>query len=456
MSVEKNLVGSAQYLEEDEIIQGWFFDTTNINEALSAKVYINNQLVSKVKMDMMREDIAKQGTHPTGKVGFRLQYKISENDKIILKFKNYDYEYQIENNINSNIKKRKLCIMHIGMHKTGSSSIQHNLYQKKFSNFSYFDLGTENHSIPIYSYLADNPYNYHIHKRLGRTKSDVDNYNKQFIEKFENHMKNNKEFETFILSGEDICVLSPQSLRKLKKFLLKYFHKIKIVGYVREPISYMTSEFQERVKIGLHTFNINHLYSSYKNKFEKFDHIFGKENVELFLFDPKQLHNNDVTSDFLFNMQLIESCETDFKRTNESLSLEATSIMYLFNKCKYEYKILELRSKKYQNFQQYILPFMQKIGKSKLKFSNDLLLNIIQHRTDDIGWIESRLGTKFHSSLSSDFTIESEKDLLETGLKNLESLDENNYQRINEIINLDLLIHKLDIKYKTKVEDIDE
>ena len=53
----------------------------------------------------------------------------------------------------------KRCIIHIGMHKTGSTSIQRSLQGYRDDRFQYARLGkTANHSLAMYSLFAADPW----------------------------------------------------------------------------------------------------------------------------------------------------------------------------------------------------------------------------------------------------------------------------------------------------------
>ena len=70
----------------------------------------------------------------------------------------------------------KTLFLHIGMHKTGTSAIQHALFDQrkalKKHAINYVALA-RNHSIPLYSLFADHSEGYPIHLIAGRTPAEV-------------------------------------------------------------------------------------------------------------------------------------------------------------------------------------------------------------------------------------------------------------------------------------------
>ncbi len=91
-----------------------------------------------------------------------------------------------------------------------------------------------------------------------------------------------------IISGEGIRRLTELELINLREFFLKYFDRVRIVAYVRKPKSYLESSFQQSVQGGMNYFNLNKIYPNYRDLFEKFDNVFGKENVTIWKFDPNR------------------------------------------------------------------------------------------------------------------------------------------------------------------------
>ena len=432
-----NIIGSARIINYSRL-QGWFLDKNDLDKPLTFELYINNLKVKEIISDNFREDLLEKKIHPTGKIGFSFDVAIDKLDDIRLKFLNLNYEYIVQKGIDTNltIRKRKLCVVHIGIHKTGTSSIQHHLANKKYETFSYFDLGSENHSIPIYSFFSKEPEKYHIHWRAGRTKEEVVKYNNKVEKLFKKHLIDNEKEETFVISGEDISVLPYESVKSFKLFLLEYFENIKIFAYVRSPGSFISSDFQEHVKAGLGSFNIEIHYPNYRRRIEKFDILFGKNNVHLLHFDPKIMFNNDVTCDFLKQLNINSSEKIDM--TNESLSLEATALIYTFNKfsaVKYEAVIRERMRIK-------IIEILKKIGNQKFILSNRIIQNVLNENIDDLQWIEDRMQIDFsNENLNNLNGVESEKSLENIAKIAYENLNIAQKNSLNYIIEFDEFIN---------------
>jgi hypothetical protein len=315
------------------------------------------------------------------------------------------------------------------MHKTGSSSIQHYLNTRQHESFSYFDLHRENHSIPIYSLFSEKPETYHIHRREGRTKEEVLNYNEKVRKLFMDHLTKNNKHETFVISGEDISVLPKPSVEKLRDFFSCYFKQIKIIAYVRSPGSFISSGFQEHIKAGLSTFSVHQNQPSYRRRFENFDLLFGRENVELIYYDPEHMPNNDIVSDFLIRLGLVESIDT-YTRVNESLSLEATSLLFVFNQ--YASKKLDILEK--EKIRSELIQFLHHTGEHKFMLKQNILKDTIERNRSDIEWIEKRMGREImEKSFDHPYGMGSEKEMYDTAREALGNLDASKRKSLYEI-----------------------
>ncbi|KJV05314.1 hypothetical protein [Methylocucumis oryzae] len=147
----------------------------------------------------------------------------------------------------------------------------------------------------------------------------------------------------------------------------------------------------------------------YKKSFEKFDHIFGKENVYFWKFDPNSFPDRCVVKDFCQRLH-IDIEEDNIIRTNESLSLEATSLLYTY--LRYG-KALILNSVGEKRFPLLVKQISQLSGR-KLRFSSELITPILEKNRVEIEWIEQRMGASLAEDIYKDdaIAIHSEKELI--------------------------------------------
>ncbi|WP_136483225.1 hypothetical protein [Vibrio sp. H11] len=193
----------------------------------------------------------------------------------------------------------KKCILHVGLHKTATSSIQETLaknidiLQSNGIDFPIFDMNginVINHSIPIYSLFHEEPNEYHINKRFS---IDVEFQNNIYLKKLNECLDGDNDL---ILSGEDISILSKDALVKLKKILENKGFELSVYCVIRSPYSLLCSLVQQNIKGGVASLN-NLSVVSISNIISKLDDVF--ENVKYFSFEKLCSSNAGLIPQFL-------------------------------------------------------------------------------------------------------------------------------------------------------------
>lgn len=154
-------------------------------------------------------------------------------------------------------------------------------------------------------------------------------------EYWKNEMKNYPG-GTFIISGENLSRLNTSATRELKKFVNNYFMDIKIIIYVRDPLSYINSVVQQKIKSGKQTIesiNINQV-ELYRGCIEIYMNIFGKEALIVRPFIREAFVNNNLIEDFISSIGLNSNIASKLKVTSKNNSLGEYSVQTLsrFNK----------------------------------------------------------------------------------------------------------------------------
>jgi len=285
------------------------------------------------------------------------------------------------------------CIVHMGMHKTGTTSIQESLNNFEDDKFVYAKLGNHgNHSLPVYSAFADNPNSHHLHRASQRDDDAVRAYVAQVWIDFDRSFAKARG-RTLLVSGEDIGVLPDRILVKLRDYLRSRAGDVKIVGYVRSPAGFMQSHFQQRVKSAtVRSFDPEAMYRNYRDSFEKFDAVFGRENVTLWKFNPAAFPESCVVQDFCARLG-IRFPKRRIVRLNESLSRQATAALYTYAKFGEHYGARNITGGAGMRLGQLIG------GTDKFRFSPDVLRPAIDKYREDIEWMEARVGEPLQEEL---------------------------------------------------------
>ena len=337
--------------------------------------------------------------------------------------------------------KKKECVVHIGMHKTGSSSIQESLYQHLKSKIHhYFNLNNPNHSERIVSLFSKEKTHY-AHRRRGFSKDDINSFNIRTRDMFLHNINTHNQ-PIMIISAEEIPFLLKSDLENLRDFLYQYFEKVTIVGYVRTMQSFIQSIYQQSVKSGNNNFDLDKRNPKYRKKFEKFDLVFGCENVKLWKFDPKSFPEGNVVLDFCNRLGIMITPEQTL-RVNETLSREALSLLYIYRKYGPGYGIGANVMWENSN----IVNALKGIGNTKIKFSPSLIQPIIEKNRDDILWMEDRLGETITENMESSINdIESEEDLL--------TVSEESFQKLCDMVGDKYIVNNTNINRAEKVADL--
>jgi hypothetical protein len=235
----------------------------------------------------------------------------------------------------------KTAYVHIGMHKTGTTSIQQTLARHRaMLRESYgvvYPAVSSNHSIPLFSLFCDAPAEYSGNIIAGATsKEDIATRNQDFADRLKADL--DAGGETLVLSGEDLGLLTRPGVHRLKKWLSGHAESIRILAYVREPVAWATSHAQQQVRQGkvLETLLQGALVPRFRRRLTPWMVAFGKENVSVSDFDVARAGPAGLVGHFTDQLGLPESVHETLvqKRSNESLSAEAVTLMSALNALK--------------------------------------------------------------------------------------------------------------------------
>ncbi len=310
------------------------------------------------------------------------------------------------------------CIIHVGMHKTGTTSIQQSLKGFEDEDFVYFvDKSWQgNHSRAIFRLLESRGAGIPNPRKKSQVFRDVNKSVRRNLTRAVESL----EGRNLIISGEGLIVLNKEELERLRCLFESFGVEVKIVAYVRPPAAFMTSVYLQRLKSGTRfELNPDGDYGNYQSRFRKFDEVFGQENVLLWKFDPKDFYQNCVVRDFCRRLD-IEIPTARIVRVNESFSLEAAGLLYQYRK----FSAAEESGLNEVDGYRLLVQLLTQIGGSKFRFSPDILIPILEKNTNDIKWMESRLGVTLHENIGKSLPadIRTEADMLATSAKTIDDL----------------------------------
>ena len=303
------------------------------------------------------------------------------------------------------------CILHVGMHKTGSTSIQNSLAELDDEKFYYARiLSSPNHSVGMFGAFAERPDRGHVRKMVLRRKRTVEEIVGEAKRGIKASITEAGE-RTLVISGEGMLRLGEKDLQRLRMFFERHgYNEFEILAYIRPPGGYMSSAIQQRIRAGgFKDFRIEKSLPDYREKFEKFDQVFGAENVKLSKFDRALLKNGDVVEDFCERSGIpVDSIE--IIRKNEAVSRLTVLLVYQYHRhCDVE-QLPPLKAG--QSLR--LAELLQKLDPAKFKLTPDVLAPMIEKIKPDIEWMEKRLGQSLDEELggNDELGIGSQADLM--------------------------------------------
>ncbi|WP_240415738.1 hypothetical protein [Paenibacillus periandrae] len=300
-------------------------------------------------------------------------------------------------------------IIHAGMHKTGTTSIQETLFANaerlKEREFLYPACWPSNHSIPIFGAFTSNQ-KYFENIVEGRSKSDIRKANKHFLELFEQEAAESEQSK-IIISGENISLLSRSELTNVRTFLKKSIGdkaSIKVLISVRHPVPWLVSATQQRLKAGQKLQQIldEKMNEIIQNLFQirigNLVQVFGTDAVKVYRFEDSVKHECGPVGYFLEKLgyEKDEIITFNIVKANESISLIAAELLAFINeKC----PIIFNNRRNEQRTREDINPLLAIRG-PKFDISHAYKKGFLELAQDDLKWLKENFGIDFSYQLS--------------------------------------------------------
>lgn len=306
---------------------------------------------------------------------------------------------------------KKTLYLHIGFHKTGSTSLQ------RFLCANAKQLLKAGYLYPKGN-IAKSAH-YGISETLAKTNSYTLN-----PEKYENDRKiifqqiESIEHENLIISSESLSYCDPKKVHQL----FPSYH-VKIIAYLRNYPSYVLAMYNQAIrrKRSDYTGTLKEFITSMNDKFlERYSalfswaKIFGPSNITVIPFEKEQLIENDLIKDFLNRINLNNKQGLHFlKKANASVRPEVLYLIRAINLSKADYKTRREFIKKITAWDQAhkkngIIPMLTKeIAEPLIEASSPTLQSIAQkllHRENGKLFVND---TKFDANISQEEALTS-------------------------------------------------
>lgn len=287
------------------------------------------------------------------------------------------------------------CIVHFGMPKTGSSSIQATLFGRPGDQrLRYLHGGSANGSGTLATAFMVHPERFHVNRKLGLSTEEIEARRDALLADLERQLE--QPAALYLISGESLSNFHLPDLRNLVRWLSRRVDEVVAVGYVRPPRGFMESAFQQNVKTADADLDFAHLYPGYRERFERMDKAFGAENVHYWKFDPARFPEGDVVLDFAQRIG-VDLAGVQIKRVNEALGRDAVSLLYCFRQHGPGFGsgpgALVVNG--------LLTRAVSALGGPKLRFDDAALRPVIEAQREDLAWMESRLGARLDETPQS-------------------------------------------------------
>lgn len=285
------------------------------------------------------------------------------------------------------------CYIHVGMPKTGTTSIQDALSENRpATDFAYLKIRPANHSRLIFTVFSKNPEKLPYYRKLGLGRPEIDAIRADYTRKLERQVRQNRS-RKLLISGETIFQLQEEDLHEMAAFFQRLSVQVRIVAYLRPIKSFMESVFQQRLKRGVAVGRFEAVYPDYAARIRAFDQVFGEANVILRKFDRSLFPDGDVVVDFC---QLTGTAMDGYEpsRLNETMCTEAIALLYAFHHFGGSTGV----GKDSMRLSGEWIKRMQSLKGSRFSLARSVVRRVVRSHQEDLQWMEQRCGFPLDSA----------------------------------------------------------
>ncbi len=237
------------------------------------------------------------------------------------------------------------CVLHIGLEKTGTTSIQHclakNRNQLKSQGILYPACLGEFGHVKLAAYAADEEKICDIRTGLGiKSPKEVLRFRQNVCLQLEREMTQGK-YTTLLLSNENLSsrLHGKSEIRRLEQLVRFFCNKVTVYVYLRRQSDMYNSAVSTAISsncsmdanvMTLPDFNSDAFQFRYNywDLLQRWEAVFGRENIVVRLYEKEMLYNDNVVDDFFHTVQLDFVCET---RTYSNKSMHKEKLLFLYN-----------------------------------------------------------------------------------------------------------------------------
>lgn len=315
----------------------------------------------------------------------------------------------------------KHCIIHFGLPKTGTTSIQkflrHDLTDRNFC-YPAFTTGPrlrdDCHNRAVNSVFRSNPEKFHAYAKAGLSREVIRRQGALFLEQLQREVDSSPA-HTLLLSAEDLSWFPPRNLGELIGFLRDLGLQTRALAYIRQFKKDQESRFQQSIR-DPGAWDLSKPRDpgffpiEYERCFSSFDTFLGRSAVTVAEFKPTTFEDGCVVRDFcrLTGVKLEQSPN---RFVNDSLSAEALKLLYAFRLLGPGYG----EGWDSMDSNRRLTEKLSELKGSRLLFHSSLLMATEEKWRKDLDWVEERTGFEIVGNIYEDDDkpcVQSAKDML--------------------------------------------
>jgi hypothetical protein len=280
----------------------------------------------------------------------------------------------------------RTCHIHIGMPKSGSTSIQRSFSGLDEDRIAYLRLSDINHSYDLQKMFCSTYPTHPDAKPLHAVPAARAREREGLLGLSEGQIARDRR--DCVVSGEIMYILFDEAdIGRLTAFLAPHFDRLRVIAYIREPLGYMRSLMQQLPQTGIPVFDPAGVYPNYRKSLEPWITALGRQNVELVPFERQTLIGGDVVSDFSMRLGLGKPI-TATKAENISLTAEAYAMVYAMQR---EIKVDKISGMRLAITKEKIRR-VRGYGVRSLDLDPEACGAILRSQAADIDWLVGQIG----------------------------------------------------------------
>lgn len=275
--------------------------------------------------------------------------------------------------------------LHIGMNKAGSTSIQKGMLGYDDGQLRYLDVGNSNHSGVMLAFA---------HQLLGRPLPSKPWWTQQsdfgqVLPQLDAQIA--APGASLIVSGEGMGAKSmpKAAIAPMIRHFEAQFDTINVIAYVREPVAFIRSSMQQRLRHFHGVFDPATYWPHYRRRFEPWQNVLSRRGHMLTFvpFDRDHFAQGDLVVDFAQRVGADPAKIQQSRVQNRSMSAEGFAALWVHHRTR-----LETGGPIDHEQERRILLACLRAGQTPFAIDPDACRAVMQQEREDIAWIEDAMG----------------------------------------------------------------